>query len=120
MIILLSIMSNEENRIKRGAKTIEIMIKMYCVDHHDTEKELCENCSELFDYAMVKLDKCRFGDDKPTCARCPVHCYKMDKREEIRKVMRYSGPRMLKKHPVLAIQHLIDGKKKPPDLKKKK
>jgi hypothetical protein len=113
-------MSQNDKRIERGAKTIELMIEIYCKDHHKTGQELCEKCSELYEYAMVRLDKCKYGDDKPTCAKCPTHCYKPSMREEVRKVMRYSGPRMMKKHPVLAIQHLIDGKKKPPELKKNK
>ena len=31
-------------------------------------------------------------------------------REKIRTVMRYSGPRMITVHPVLAIRHLIESK----------
>ena len=103
---------SENNRILRERKTIKIMIEMYCKDHHGKEQGLCEKCSELYDYAMIRLDKCKLKDDKPTCAKCPVHCYKKDMREQVRKVMRYSGPRMMKKHPVLAIQHLLDGKHK--------
>ena len=43
-----------------------------------------------------------FGDDKPTCANCKVHCYSEAMRERVRDVMRYAGPRMLWRHPVLA------------------
>ncbi|MBQ5862227.1 MAG: nitrous oxide-stimulated promoter family protein, partial [Peptococcaceae bacterium] len=32
-------------------------------------------------------------------------------REQIRVVMRYSAPRMLFHHPIMAIQHLIESKK---------
>jgi hypothetical protein len=32
-------------------------------------------------------------------------------REQIRVVMRYAGPRMLRNHPVLDLQHLIDGRR---------
>jgi hypothetical protein len=32
-------------------------------------------------------------------------------REKIRVVMRYSGPRMMFSHPILAIKHVMDGKK---------
>jgi len=88
------------------------MIEVYCKAHHKIEEPLCENCAELYDYAMLRLDKCRFRDAKPTCAKCTVHCYKKDMRERVRKVMRYSGPRMLKKHPLLAILHLLDGRRK--------
>jgi hypothetical protein len=35
-------------------------------------------------------------------------------RDDIRAVMRYAGPRMLLHHPILAVQHLIDGWRKHP------
>lgn len=47
--------------------------------------------------------------EKPICARCPIHCYKPVMRERIREMMRYAGPRMLRRHPILAIRHLLEG-----------
>ena len=26
-------------------------------------------------YADKRLDKCVFGEEKPACKQCPVHCY---------------------------------------------
>ena len=46
--------------------------------------------------------------------KCPTHCYKPEMRERVRAVMRYSGPRMLREHPVLAIAHLADGRRRAP------
>jgi hypothetical protein len=63
---------------------------------------------------MQRLEKCPFEEGKTTCARCPVHCYKPEMREKIRAVMRYSGPRMLYRHPMLTIFHIIDGRRKAP------
>jgi hypothetical protein len=40
-------------------------------------------------------------------------------REKVKKVMKYSGPRMLLHHPVLALHHVFDGRKKPEKLNKK-
>ena len=68
------------------------------------------------DYATRRLDRCVFGDDKPTCANCKVHCYTATKREEVRVVMRYAGPRMMWRHPVLALAHIVDGRREAPDL----
>ena len=99
-------------RLAREKKTIEAMIKIYCNDHHSTSNELCSDCQELFEYAKTRLEKCPFQENKPTCAKCPIHCYKSCKRIQIRGVMRYSGPRMLFKHPVLAFHHVLDGFKK--------
>jgi hypothetical protein len=105
-------MTREPARMARERQTIKIMIRMYCKDKHGTEVGLCEKCGELQDYAMKRLDKCKFQADKPTCANCPVHCYKPSMRETVKDVMRYSGPRMLLRHPIRAIRHLIDGRKK--------
>ena len=59
-------------------------------------------------YAGHRLARCRFGQSKPTCAHCTVHCYERSRREQIRTVMRYSGPRMTARHPILALAHLVD------------
>ena len=67
-------------------------------------------------YATRRLDRCVFGDDKPTCANCKVHCYSDAMRERVRVVMRYAGPRILWRHPVLALAHLRDGRRPAPDL----
>ena len=97
-----------EKRLKREEKTAFRMIKLYCNHHHNSSQELCDDCRFLFDYAHERLLHCPFGSEKPVCSRCPVHCYKRDKRETIRKIMRYSGPRMLLHHPVLALFHVYD------------
>ncbi|GAB4373844.1 MAG: nitrous oxide-stimulated promoter family protein [Spirochaetales bacterium] len=82
-----------------------MMIDLYYRSHPDLAGEEKEG---LIDYALNRLESCRFGEDKPTCSRCPVHCYRSDMRERIRAVMRYAGPRMLVYHPLLAILHLKD------------
>jgi hypothetical protein len=93
-------------------RTIETMVRIYCRDHH--EGGLCPECKGLLDYASVRLDRCRFGAEKPTCAKCPVHCYQRNRREQVRVVMRYAGPRMLWEHPILSLYHWLDGRRKPP------
>ncbi len=96
--------------MEREYKTIEAMIGLSCRERHGTnEGELCPACQELLAYAKARLDKCLYRENKPTCAKCPIHCYKPAMRERIREVMRYAGPCMLRRHPVLAIRHLLDG-----------
>lgn len=103
----------ESRRIRREKKTISIMIEMYCRDNHETTNHaLCGGCGTLHAYAMQRIDKCPLCLAKPTCANCPIHCYKPDMREEVRQVMQYAGPRMMKRHPILAILHIIDGLRK--------
>jgi len=112
-------MVNEHKRIKREKITIETMIHFYCQNKHETDGALCFECAELYEYAKTRLDKCPFKEKKSTCGKCLVHCYQPPMREKVKKIMKYSGPRMLLHHPILAIHHVIDGRKKPEKLTKK-
>lgn len=110
-------------RLRREQRTLNVMVHMYCAGNHrgagpgnsDAERKdvFCERCSRLLAYAEQRIDRCRFGDDKPTCARCTVHCFQTDMREQVREVMRYSGPRMTFRHPYLALRHLFDRRRTP-------
>jgi hypothetical protein len=94
-------------RLAREWKTVTAMIRIYCRDRHGAA--LCGDCQHLTNYVRLRLDHCRFGAEKPTCAKCPVHCYQRDRREKIKEVMRYAGPRMIWEHPWLSLRHLLDG-----------
>lgn len=97
-------MSN--GRIENEKAVVEQMIRLYC-RKHERHSELCSSCKELLEYAHMRLDRCRFGEKKPTCKRCPVHCYRRDMKERIKNIMRWSGPRMILYHPLAAIRHLF-------------
>ena len=99
------------SRIQREKRTVAAMMEIYCRAHHGTKGSLCEECLGLEAYAVCRLDRCPFGDQKSTCAHCLVHCYKPDMRERTKVVMRFAGPRMLWKDPVMAIRHLIDSRR---------
>ncbi len=92
---------------EKEKKTIAKMIRMYCRKHHPGERELCTDCQTLLNYSTNRIDHCSLSGDKPVCSDCVIHCYKPAMREQIRNVMRYSGPRMLWHHPADAIQHLL-------------
>ena len=68
---------------------------------------MCDQCKELLEYAKQRSDHCPFMENKTFCSNCRVHCYKPEMREKIRRVMRFSGPRMLFVHPVMAMKHVI-------------
>jgi hypothetical protein len=53
----------------------------------------------------------RERETKTFCSNCNVHCYKPEMREKIREVMRFSDPRMIFYHPIMAIRHLIESRK---------
>jgi hypothetical protein len=110
-------------KLVREERTMAAMVRMYCRDHHGCVApeeaahagvSVCGECEELLAYARLRLERCRYGPDKPTCASCPTHCYRPAMRERVREVMRYSGPRMVRRHPVLAVAHLVDGRRRPP------
>ena len=91
-------------------KTAKLMIDLYCRGHHGSKDHLCSQCLELFDYVKKRLEKCPLKDNKPKCSKCTVHCYKPVMRDKIKAVMRYSGPRMLYRHPILTGKHYLTGK----------
>jgi hypothetical protein len=111
-------MTNTSDPLQREKRTVTEMLHIYCGDHHGTQQELCTDCDELLAYALKRLDCCPFGADKPVCSKCHVHCYRPEMREKIHVVMRYAGPRMAWKHPVMAVRHLLDKAKPAPDLKR--
>ncbi len=96
-------------RIAREKRTVEAMIRMYCRDRHRSGKVLCTECGSLLNYALQRLDYCPQKDRKPTCAKCEIHCYRPDMRERVAVVMQYAGPRMMGRHPFLALRHMLDG-----------
>lgn len=85
------------------------MADIYCAEHHQPKANgLCPDCEQLMAYAQVRLQKCPYGQAKPTCTNCPIHCYKPQPREQVRAVMRFAGPRMALRHPWLSLLHFLD------------
>ena len=105
-----------DKRLNREWKTMEAMVRIHCRDHHAPVNGICGECRQLLDYANVRLDRCRFGAEKPTCANCPVHCYQPARREQVRVMMRYAGPRMIWEHPVMSLRHWLDGFRRVPEI----
>jgi len=96
-------------KLSRERETIKVMIGIYCHAKHDRkDRDLCDECEKLLTYANLRLDKCPFGDKKPVCSACPVHCYSKQMRERVKEVMRFSGVRMLFRYPILTFWHLFE------------
>ena len=96
---------------EREKAMVSEMIALYCKKRHHTHGMLCPDCAALRDSACQRSDRCPFMETKTFCSNCRVHCYKPEMREKIRAVMRFSGPRMIFHHPILAIRHVIETKK---------
>ncbi len=108
-------MSKELKNWNKEKNLIPVMINKYCRGRHkDNRKELgikqrdfCPKCKELRDYALFRLEKCPFKVHKKFCSFCKIHCYQPNMRDEIKKVMKYSGPRLIFSHPIFSISHVI-------------
>ena len=104
----------ERGRLQREWRTIDAMIAIFCRDLHGGRRgALCPDCAELRSYSGIRLLRCPFGAGKPTCASCKVHCYRAEMRERVKLVMRHAGPRMLLRHPLLALLHLLVDERRP-------
>lgn len=92
---------------------VELMIKIYCDKNHGNkgqekdENGLCPHCKELVDYAFERVERCPKGEEKGFCSSCEIHCYSKEHRAEIRKVMVFSGRRIIVSHPMMTIKHLL-------------
>jgi len=101
--------------IRRDCKTVGAMMETYCRQTHGRPRgTLCQDCAALEAYAITRLAKCPFGPRKTTCRTCPIHCYRPDERAAIKVVMREAGPKMLLRHPWLALRHLWVERQGPP------
>lgn len=76
-------------------KRLKAMIGIYCRERHSSDGTLCVECAALLEYAEARLERCAFGEAKPKCSKCPIHCYSPAMRERIRDVMQVAGPRMM-------------------------
>ena len=98
-------------RLSREFRTMACMVDIWCRDKHGADTRRagpCPECREFLAYAHRRLEKCPYGENKPTCAKCPIHCYKRAQREQARDIMRYAGPRMTFRHPWLSLMHVVD------------
>lgn len=109
-----------QTKREREKQTVSYMIALYCKKKHRSGSGLCPECAALDAYARSRSDKCPFMETKTFCSNCRVHCYRPDMREKIREVMRFSGPRMIFVHPVMAVRHVIESKKEKKRLERTK
>lgn len=93
------------------------MIKLYCKYNHKEyhknynktfgSKNICKECEEVYNYACERTSKCRFISTKTFCSACSSHCYKKDMREKIKKIMIFSGQRMIIFSPIVTLKHVF-------------
>lgn len=99
-----------QTKREREKATVSLMIALYCRKKHGT-RILCPDCAALDAYARQRSDRCPMMETKTFCSNCKIHCYRPEMRQRIREVMRFSGPRMIFHHPVMALRHVIETRK---------
>lgn len=96
-----------DDKRKKEKEIVEMMIRLYCKKNH-YQKEMCSSCESLKEYAFERIDRCPMMANKTFCSSCKVHCYSKQRQIEIKKVMKFAGPRMIFYHPILCVRHIID------------
>ncbi|MEG0367665.1 MAG: nitrous oxide-stimulated promoter family protein [Coprobacillus sp.] len=92
---------NIDKKRERERNVVICMIQLYC-RHHDDINEV-----ELITYASQRIQKCPMMETKTFCSQCSIHCYEKNMQEKMKRVMRYSGPRMILIHPLMVIRHAL-------------
>lgn len=104
---------NTEKKRALESDVMTEMIAIYCRGNQHEGRTcapqaaaLCPDCRRLLRYALARIAGCPRMAVKSFCSVCPVHCYTEDMRARMCAVMRYSGPRMLLHHPLMALRHM--------------
>ena len=97
-----------EAKRREEVATMREILAIYCRGkHHGCSGTLCPDCEALLAYALQRIEKCPRMKEKTFCAVCPIHCYGREERARIKEVMRYAGPRMMLRHPVMTLRHMF-------------
>lgn len=92
----------KKSRIELEKEVVSTMIDIYYKKQGTLEEK-----EELKAYALKRLKYCKFGEEKGFCSNCSIHCYAPKYKEKIKKVMAYSGPRLIFKHPIMLVRHIL-------------
>lgn len=98
--------------ISRKKSIVSLMINLYCKKHHNASNPPCNSCNDLIVYSHKKIKNCPIIKANTSCANCNIKCYNQAMQDKIKKVMRYSGPRMIFYHPIVTLKHLFYSKLK--------
>lgn len=106
----------------KDLKILALFTSVYCRDHHRAGRaplaglpaslaplqrfHCCDSCLLFLRYAIERRLRCPL-EDKPSCRRCPVHCYRRDYREQVRQIMRYSGKALIRKGRLDLLWHYL-------------
>ena len=93
--------------IAKDVETIRIMTEIFCHAHHDTKEGMCPECEDFYLYAVKRLACCPFGEKKPVCGSCKIHCFGKGYKEKAKEIMAFSGPILILNHPYLSSRNFL-------------
>lgn len=99
-------MSKLEKKKLEKKQVLEKMIRLYCKNNH--KDYLCNDCKNLISYSNIRTDYCKRLDEFFFCSSCDRTCYDNENLEKIRKIMRYSGPRMIYSDPKASVRFVSE------------
>lgn len=100
-------MQTMTRQMTKDIKLIGAFTELWCAGHRHADRratavpgagrslQLCPECATFFSYAAMKRQKCPLEAQKPSCKHCRIHCYAPQQRTMVRKIMAWSGKRML-------------------------
>lgn len=90
------------NRLNDKQKMLIAIFGVYQKYNKDTDL----NLEEIKSYSLKRLDNCIHIGEDIFCGFCEIQCFGDKYKKEIRSIMRFSGPRMILYHPIMAIRYL--------------
>jgi predicted amidophosphoribosyltransferase len=90
-------------RIDRERHALTAQLHIYCRARHGAGQKLCSACADRQHYIAERMERCELRAAKPTCTTCAFRCYAPPQQVKLRAILRYAGPRLLRKHPLLAL-----------------
>ena len=78
--------ADTEQYIAERKSATESIVSFYCRKHHGTDG-LCEDCKELLDYALGRIDDCSNNPSRTRCKGCPTYCYCSEMGDRMSKVL---------------------------------
>lgn len=103
---------NIAGKRQKEKRMMTMIAKLYCrgKKHPAGGLDLCPCCVELLNYAHSRTDRCPRMAEKTFCSKCPSPCYEPARREAIREMMCYAAPRLLLRHPIPVVKHMLVSK----------
>lgn len=101
------------SRRLQDAEILTTFVSIYCDGHHQDQERspweprgilgdllsgeppvLCPECARLLGYSLGRRLLCPY-EPKPACKKCETPCYREGHRQQMRRVMKYSGLRLI-------------------------